>query len=261
MSDAPAASRLPLWAVPVVAAAGWIVGFLPQLVHQHRIFVAGTLADLLAYAILTSALAGLAAGLRRDRPWPAAVLAVTGAVVAGLAGFGLAGGAPSAYAPLDSGLHLTALACSLLGLALGLGAALGPVALRAPLLAAPAVCLPTWLEALVSAEVPQALVSALLAGALVAVLVASVHRTVDVVSWLPAWILGWLMQAVLTVLDSVGDLVGQGQHVTAALLSSRFSYFHDQWNQPTAHYPAGWALGGLLALCLVGYRLRDNVRL
>ncbi|MGY0538561.1 hypothetical protein ACW14X_13660 [Nocardioides sp. YJ-D4] len=252
--------RTRLWMVPLVAAAGWGVGFLPQLVQPQPLLLAPMVAELVSFTLLAAALGGLAAGLRPDRRLLSAVLAGTGVVAAVFLGLTFAAG-PAATNP-SMLTHLIAIAAitTVAGLAAGIAASLGPCVLRAPMLAAPAVCVPLWLDGMLPGELPSSVIDALLAAALVTVLVTSVRRAVDVVAWVPAWILGWAMQTLLTVLVAIGVLIQEGRSVDAGLLSSHLVYFHERWNEPAVHYPAGWALAGVLALAMVAWRLRDTLR-
>jgi hypothetical protein len=246
--------------VPLVAAAGWGVGFLPQLVQPQRLLLAPMVAELVSFTLLAAALGGLAAGLRPDRRLLSATLAGAGVVGAAILGLTLASGPATANPSTLANLIAVAAVTTLAGLAAGIAASLGPCVLRAPMLAAPAVCVPLWLDGMLPGSLPSSVIDALLAAALVTVLVTSVRRAVDVVAWVPAWILGWAMQTLLTVLVAIGVLVQEGRSVDARLFSSHLVYFHERWNEPAVHYPAGWALAGVLALALVGWRLRDTLR-
>ncbi|MEU6133582.1 hypothetical protein [Nocardioides sp. NPDC047086] len=252
--------RARLWMVPLVAAAGWGIGFLPQLVRPQPLLLAPMVAELVSFTLLAAALGGLAAGLRPDRRLLGSVLAGAGVVAAAFSGLMFATG-PAATDP-SMLTHLIAIAAitTFAGLAAGIAASLGPCVLRAPMLAAPAVCVPLWLDGMLPGELPSSVIDALLAAALVTVLVTSVRRAVDVVAWVPAWILGWAMQTLLTVLVAIGVLIQEGRSVDAGLLSAHLVYFHERWNEPAVHYPAGWALAGVLALALVAWRLRDTLR-
>lgn len=246
--------------VPLVAAAGWAIGFLPQLVQPKPLLLAPMVAELVSFTLLAAALGGLAAGLRPDRRLLSAGLAGAGVLAAAVVGLWLGAGAAAADPTMLAHLVATAAITTFAGLGAGLAAGLGPCVLRAPMLAAPAVCVPLWLDGLLPGELPSSVINALLAAALVTVLVTSVRRAVDLVAWLPAWILGWAMQTLLTVLVAIGVLIQEGRSVNAGLLSSHLVYFHERWNEPAVHYPAGWALAGVLALALVAWRLRDTLR-
>ena len=252
--------RMRLWLVPAVAAAGWGVGFLPQLVQPQPLLLAPMVAELVSLTLLAAALGGLAAGLRPDRRLLSGTLAGAGVVVAAFLGLTLAAGPAATNPSMLTHMITIAAITTTAGLAAGLAASLGPCVLRAPMLAAPAVCVPLWLDGMLPGELPSSMIDALLAAALVTVLVTSVRRAVDVVAWVPAWILGWAMQTLLTVLVAIGVLIQEGRSVDAGLLSSHLVYFHERWNEPAVHYPAGWALAGVLALALVAWRLRDTLR-
>ncbi|MBC7277703.1 hypothetical protein [Nocardioides sp.] len=256
--------RTRLWMVPLVAAAGWGVGFLPQIVQPQPLLLAPMVAELVSFTLLAAALgglaAGLAAGLRPDRRLLSAALAGVGVVGAAYLGLTFAAGPAAANPSTATQLIAVAAITTAAGLIAGIAASLGPYVLRAPMLAAPAVCVPLWLDGMLSGDLPSSVIDALLAAALVTVLVTSVRRAVDVVAWVPAWILGWAMQTLLTVLVAIGVLIQEGRSVDAGLLSSHLVYFHERWNEPAVHYPAGWALAGVLALALVAWRLRDNLR-
>lgn len=252
--------RTRLWMIPLVAATGWCVGFLPQLVQPQPLLLAPMVAELVSFTLLAAALGGLAAGLRPDRPLIGALLAGVGVAGAAVLGLTLAAGSTATSPPMLTQLIAVAATTTAAGLVAGTVASLGPCVLRAPMLVAPAVCVPVWLDGVLPGELPSAVIDALLAGALVTVLVTSVRRAVDVVAWLPAWILGWAMQTLLTVLVAIGVLVQEGRSVDLGLLSSHLVYFHERWNEPAVHYPAGWALAGVLALASVAWRLRDTLR-
>ncbi|MEI7056213.1 hypothetical protein WBG06_10390 [Nocardioides sp. CCNWLW239] len=252
--------RTRLWMVPLVAAAGWCVGFLPQLVQPQPLLLAPMVAELVSFTLLAAALGGLAAGLRSDRRLLSALLASSGVVGAAALGLVLAAGPAAASSSRATQLTAVAAITTVAGLAAGLAASLGPCVLRAPMLAAPAVCVPLWLDGILPGELPSSVIDALLAAALVTVLVTSVRRAVDLVAWVPAWILGWAMQTLLTVLVAIGVLVQEGRSIDLGLLSAHLVYFHERWNEPAVHYPAGWALAGVLALALVAWRLRDTLR-
>ncbi|EGD44923.1 hypothetical protein NBCG_00769 [Nocardioidaceae bacterium Broad-1] len=245
--------------VPPAAAAGWGVGFLPQLVQPQPLLLASMVAELVSFTLLAARSAG-SRGLRPDRRLLSATLAGAGVVGAALLGLTLAAGPAAANPRMLTHLIVIAAITTVAGLAAGIAASLGPCVLRAPVLAAPAVCVPLWLDGMLPGELPSSVIDALLAAALVTVLVTSVRRAVDVVAWVPAWILGWAMQTLLTVLVAIGVLIQEGRSVDAGLLSSHLVYFHERWNEPAVHYPAGWALAGVLALALVAWRLRDTLR-
>lgn len=246
--------------VPLVAAAGWGVGFLPQIVQPQPLLLAPMVAELVSFTLLAAALGGLAAGLRPDRRLVSAALAGVGVVAAAFLGLTFAAGPATTNPSTVTQLLAVAAITTAAGLTAGITASLGPYVLRAPMLAAPAVCVPLWLDGMLAGDLPSSVIDALLAAALVTVLVTSVRRAVDVVAWVPAWILGWAMQTLLTVLVAIGVLIQEGRSVDAGLLSSHLVYFHERWNEPAVHYPAGWALAGILALALVAWRLRDNLR-
>ena len=252
--------RMRPWMVPLVAAAGWGLGFLPQLVQPQPLLLAPMVAELVSFTLLAAALGGLAAGLLPHRRLLGATLASVGVVAAAVAGLTFGAGPAAADQGMLLNLGVIAAVTSLAGLGAGLAASLGPCVLRAPMLAAPAVCVPLWLDGLLPGELPSSVIDALLAAALVTVLVTSVRRAVDVVAWLPAWILGWAMQTLLTVLVAIGVLIQEGRRVDVGLLSSHLVYFHERWNEPAVHYPGGWALAGVLASALVVWRLRDTLR-
>ncbi|WP_141778420.1 hypothetical protein [Nocardioides albertanoniae] len=248
------------WMVPLVAAGGWGVGFLPQLVNPQPLLLAPMVAELVSFTLLAAALGGLTAGLLPGRRLLGATLASIGVAAAALVGISLGAGPGAGNQAMLLNMVAIAGVTTLVGLGAGLAASLGPCVLRAPMLAAPAVCTPAWLDGVLPGDLPSSVLNALLAAALVTVLVTSVRRGVDVVAWLPAWILGWAMQTLLTVLVAVGVLVQEGRSVDIGLLSSHLVYFHERWNEPAVHYPAGWALAGVLASVLVAWKLRDTLR-
>ncbi|MEU0315173.1 hypothetical protein [Nocardioides sp. NPDC006273] len=252
--------RTRLWMVPLVAAAGWGAGFLPQIVQPQPLLLAPMVAELVSFTLLAAALGGLAGGLRPDRRLLSAGLAGVGVVGAAFLGLTFAAGPATTNPSMATQLIAVAAITTGAGLTAGITASLGPYVLRAPMLAAPAVCVPLWLDGMLAGDLPSSVIDALLAAALVTVLVTSVRRAVDVVAWVPAWILGWAMQTLLTVLVAIGVLIQEGRSVDAGLLSSHLVYFHERWNEPAVHFPAGWALAGVLALALVAWRLRDNLR-
>ncbi|MER6939938.1 hypothetical protein, partial [Nocardioides sp. NPDC000441] len=114
--------RTRLWMVPLVAAAGWGVGFLPQLVQPQPLLLAPMVAELVSFTLLAAALGGLAAGLRPDRRMLSAVLAGTGVVAAAFVGLMFAAG-PAATNP-SMLTHLIAIAAitTVAGLAAGIAA-------------------------------------------------------------------------------------------------------------------------------------------
>lgn len=255
------ARRVPLWLLAPAAAAGWwVVGFLPRVVRGEAPgpLAAAPMATLVSFCLIGGVAGGAVAGLRRDRRTAAEGAVVLGVVAAALVGLALASPEAAQDQRVTTGLRVIGALVTVVGLGLGLLAALGPAVLRGAALTAPAVCLPGWLDELLPGELDVTVGRVVLALALAGALAVTVRRSAyELVGWLPAWLVGWTMQAALPALVTVAVYIrpGYGLDDATSLVPVGWDYLKAAWRTPDAHQPVAWVGGALLALLVVAWRL------
>jgi hypothetical protein len=260
----PGLRRPPLWAVAPAAALGWwVVGFLPRVVHGEGPgpMDPSLLSLLVVFAFLGGFVGGATAGLRRDRPVAAGLLAVAGAVVALAVGVVVMGGDPTFNDRVVTGLRAITAVMTGLGLLCGLLATLGPAVLRGTALAAPAVCAPGWLANLLPGQLDPTVARWILGLCLGAALALTVRRSpLGLVGWLPAGVLAWATQSALPAFVAVGPMIhtGSGLDDVSPLVEAGRDYFHAAWTTPDAHDLPAWVIAVVVGLLAAAWRLRPR---
>jgi hypothetical protein len=284
--------RIPAWLLAAAAGtAWWLVGFLPWLtgglrreeltggpfspdqglgpVRMAIPLIPEELVLLLTMALLGGVLAGTLARSCRSLPLVAASVVVAGVAPVGLVALvqargAVARGASGEFASDDrvlTALQAVAVGSTAVGLGLGLLVALGPVALRATTLAAPAVLLPIWLEALLPGETTQ-ITKWLFAVTLGLAFGLSVSRTPrQALGWVPAAVVAWSTQAAVPALDAGGYLIRPGSGLAANPwypAEVGRDVFEAVFTTSAAHLPTAWLLALVVGCAVAAMRRRNR---
>ncbi|GAA1864343.1 hypothetical protein [Myceligenerans crystallogenes] len=270
------------WLLPIGGLLWWAAGFLPWLLHEIYQAVGlepasleeidgftplplaapDAVAVLVTTSVIGGALAGGSTRLARYRA-SGAVAAVVGTALTA-AGVGAvawwqvlsAEGADDAKA--NALLAVTA-GGTLLGLFLGLLAALAPAPLRALALALPVVLADGWVWGLVPGHsaVPQGTwwIFAIVLG--IALGLGVDRNPLQMLGWLPAAGLVWVLQAAGPVLDAVGGYFAPGAAPLAvpAVLDAAWGPLVETTLSTDGHHLEGWVVGLLIGVAVAGLRL------
>lgn len=271
------------WMLPLSAVLWWCIGFLPWIVHEVAQWLGlqpasleevaaftpiplaaeRAAASLVTMSVIGGVLGGASARLARHRAG-GAVAAVCGTLLALLVAGGsawwqvsvVADGADDAKA---NALLAIAVGGTLLGLALGLLAALAPAPVRAAAFALPVVLADGWLWGMLPgyAAVPQG-TWWIFAVALGIALGLGVDRNPrQMLGWLPAAALVWVLQAAGPVLDAVGGYFAPGAAPLSVpvVLGAAWEPLRVTTFSTDAHGLGGWVVGLLLGVAVAGLRL------
>jgi hypothetical protein len=270
------------WMLPVGAVAWWGIGFLPWILHQAYqalgvqpvsreeigaftpipLAAADAVASLVTMSVIGGVLAGASARLARHRGG-GAVAAVFGTSFALAAAGGGAwwqvNAAEGADGAKADALLAIAVGGTVLGLVLGLLAALAPAPLRAAAFALPVVLADGWLWGLLPGypAVPQG-TWWIFAVALGIALGLGVDRNpLQMLGWLPAAGLVWVLQAVRPVFDAVSGYFAPGAAPLSipVVLDAAWPPLRDTTLSPDVHDLGGWVVGLLLGVAVAGVRL------
>lgn len=270
------------WLLPISGLLWWVAGFLPWLLHELYQAVGlepdsleeidgftplplaapDAVAVLVTLSVIGGALAGGSTRLARYRA-SGAVAAVFGTLFA-LAGVGAvawwqvysAEGADDAKA--NALLAVTA-GGTLLGLLLGLLAALAPAPLRAAAFALPVVLADGWVWGLLpgNSAVPQGTwwIFAIVLG--IALGLGVDRNPLQMLGWLPAAGLVWVLQAARPVFDAVGGyfVPGAAPLSVPAVLDAAWRPLRETTFSVEGHDLGGWVVGLLIGVAVAGLRL------
>ncbi|GAB3158270.1 hypothetical protein GCM10027059_02680 [Myceligenerans halotolerans] len=270
------------WILPISAVLWWAVGFLPWILHEVSqalgiqsasleeidaftpipLAAEDAVASLVTMSVIGGVLAGASARLARHRGG-GAVAAVCGTLLALAAAGGgawwqvnAADGADEAKA---DALLAIAVCGTVLGLVLGLLAALAPAPVRAAAFALPVVLADGWLWGLLPGHsaVPQG-TWWIFAVALGIALGLGVDRNpLQMLGWLPAAGLVWVLQAAGPVLDAVSGyfVPGAAPLSIPVVLDAAWDPLHRTTFSADGHDLGGWVVGLLLGVAVAGLRL------
>lgn len=270
----------PWLALPAGAATWWVLGFLPWLAQGLRRagptggrfapdqgadevrmaipLLAEEVTGLVTMAVLGGATAvAVARGWRRRRPAAvaAAAGAATAAVIATLQSqhaVRTVTGDVASDPRVVHALALVACAATLVGVLLGLLAAIGPIWLVPAALAPAAALLPGWLEDLLPGTQAGS-TRWMFAFALGMLLGACARRPRHLVAWVPAAGIAWAAQAVPPALLAAGTTIRPGSGLEDdpwRPATIGVEVFEAALTLPEAHWPAAWFIALVLALAL-----------
>ncbi|WP_123816140.1 hypothetical protein [Myceligenerans xiligouense] len=274
------------WILPISAVLWWAVGFLPWILHEIfqvlgvepssleeidaftpiPVAAEDAVASLVTMSVIGGVLAGAGARLARHRGG-GAVAAVCGTAFAlAAAGAGAwwqvnaAAGADDAKA---DALLAVAVVGTLLGLVLGLLAALAPAPVRAAAFALPVVLADGWLWGLLPGHsaVPQG-TWWIFAVALGIALGLGVDRNpLQMLGWLPAAGLVWVLQAAGPVLEAVSGYFAPGAPPLSipVVLDAAWEPLRRTTFSADEHDLGGWVVGLLLGVAVAGLRLTRGI--
>ncbi|MFD4324835.1 hypothetical protein ACFWQC_09380 [Nocardioides sp. NPDC058538] len=251
---------IPVIAIVLLAALAWLVGFLPGLLPDASPFDAAAMGELVALAIVAGTLGGAAAAVRRD--WPAAAIAAAsgGVALVALATIHVLGERGLYIELVLRGLQLLTVLVTVVTVALGLVASLGPTWLRSLALAPLVGAAYSWFGQAVPPTTSHWWVW-LMVPVLAGVLVLSVDRgprgLLALLTW-PVVLAGvWTVQTVIIALTAIGPMIRPGYGIEEhpdVLFGEFLAYASDIFMTPGAHQPSllGWSV--VIALVVVVVR-------
>lgn len=260
---------IPVIAIVLLAALAWLVGFLPGVLPDASPFNAAAMGELVALAIVAGTLAGTlggaAAAVRRDRPAAAIAAASSGVALIALATIHVLGERGLYIELVLRGLQLLTVLVTVVTVALGLVAALGPTWLRGLALAPLAGAAYSWFG---QAMPPTThgwvwLMVPVLAG----VLVLSVERgrggLLALLTW-PVVLAGvWTVQTVIIALTAIGPMIRPGYSIEEhpdVLFGEFLAYASQIFTTPGVHQVPLLAWSVVIALAVVVVRLTVDGR-
>lgn len=257
---------IPAITIVLLAALGWLTGFLPGLLPDASPFDAGGMGELVALAIVAGTLGGAAAAVRRDRPAAAIASASGGVALIALATIHVLGERGLYIELVLRGLQLLTVLVTVVTFALGLVAALGPTWLRGLVLAPLVGAAYSWFGQAVPPTTSHWwvwLVVPVLTGVLVLSVGQGRRGMLALLTWPVVLAEVWMVQTVIIALTAIGPMIrpGYGIEEHPDLLFGEFLAYASQiFTAPGAHQVPllGWSVA--IALVIVVIRLAFDRR-
>lgn len=254
-------STIPAIAIVLLAALAWLVGFLPGLLPDASPFDAAAMGELVALAVVAGTLGGAVAAVRRDRPAAAIAAASGGVALIALATIFVLGERGLYIEAVLRVLQLLTVLVTVVTVALGLVAALGPSWLRGLALTPLAGAAYSWFGQAVPPTMSQThwwvwLTVPVLAGVLVLSVGRGRRGLLALLTW-PVVLAGvWMVQTVIIALTAIGPMVRPGYGIEEhpdVLFGEFLAYASQIFTTPGVHQVPllGWSVTIALAVVLV----------
>jgi hypothetical protein len=257
---------IPVIAIVLLAALAWLVGFLPGLLPDASPFDAAAMGELVALAIVAGTLGGSAAAVRRDRPAAAIAAASGGVALIALATIHVLGERGLYIELVLRGLQLLTVLVTVVTVALGLVAALGPAWLRGLALAPLVGAAYSWFGQAVPPTTSHWWVW-LMVPVLVGVLVLSVDRgqrgLLALLTWPIVLAEVWMVQTGIIALTAIGPMIRPGYGIEEhpdVLFGEFLAYASHIFTTPGVHQIPLLAWSVVFALVVVAARLTVDRR-
>ncbi|MBG6094582.1 hypothetical protein [Nocardioides luteus] len=263
----PRTPTIPVIAIVLLSALAWLVGFLPGVLPDASPFDAAAMGELVAVAIVAGTLGGAAAAVRRDRPAAAIAAAIGGVALIALATIRVLGERGVYLELVLWALQLITVLVTVVAVALGLVAALGPSWLRGLALAPLGGAAYSWFGQVVPPTSSTYWWAWLTVPVLAGVLVLSVGRgprgLLALLTW-PFVLAGvWMVQTVIIALTAIGPMIRPGYGIEAhpdVLVGEFLAYASQIFTTPGVHQVPLLAWSVVIALVVVVVRLAFDRR-
>ncbi|GGU44844.1 DUF6234 family protein [Nocardioides albus] len=261
-------ATIPVIAIVLLAALAWLVGFLPGMLPDASPFDAAAMGELVALAIVAGTLGGATAAIRRDRPAAAIGAAGGGVALIALAAIFVLGERGLYVEPVLRVLQLVTVIVTVVTVALGQVAALGPSWLRGLSLAPLAGAAYSWFGQAVPRTMSMTdwwvwLMVPVLAGALALSVGRGRWGLWALLTWPVVLAVVWIVQTVIIALTAIGPMVRPGYGVEEhpdVLFGEFLAYASQIFTTPGVHQVPllGWSV--VIALVVVVVRLAIDRR-